>query len=120
MSLYELFVGGIVTTALGMGVTFVALIALQYITGLFGKLSVFRDPPTQEVRKKPAPARAQAPVQTPSASNSEELVAVISTSLAMMLETPASNLRIRSITRVQDASPVWWRMGVVDQMHNNL
>ena len=53
MPLYQLMVGSVFTTFLGMGVTFVALIVLQYITGLFGKLSIFRDPATQEVRKKP-------------------------------------------------------------------
>jgi len=113
---FQLLVGGLFTTLLGMGVTFVALIALQYLLVLFEKLPIFKDPPTQEAPKRRGPAPAKAPVQPSYAPNNEELVAAITVSLATMLETSASGIRIRSIRRIEDTSPAWARVGRLEQM----
>lgn len=119
MPFYQLLVGGLFTTLLGMGVTFVALIALQFVAALFGKLSIFKGETQEPVRKSSKPAAKRPPVQSSSALD-EEVVAAIAASLAIMLETSASNLRIRSIRRMADPSPAWWRMGILDQTQNRL
>lgn len=108
---------GLITTVLGMGITFVVLVVLQFIISLFDKL------PGAETKQPAAPPATPAEKKTdknekPASRNDDDLVPVIAASLAMMLETSASNIVIRNITRVEPALPAWGMAGVVEQMQN--
>jgi sodium pump decarboxylase gamma subunit len=106
----------LITTILGMGITFVVLIVLQFVTSLFEKFSGSEEP-------KPAPKAKPAVKKTeekPVVQTSDELVPVIAASLAMMLETPASNIVIRDIRRLEDRTSPWSRAGVVEQMQTRI
>lgn len=106
---------GLITTMLGMGITFIALIVLQFVIGLMAKLSVKESPVEQQVGPQPEPAQSSAAQEQ---QNDEELVAAITVALAVQLKTAASNIVIRNIRKVEDHSPVWNRVGLTEQMTN--
>ena len=102
----------LITTILGMGITFVVLIILQFVTSLFEKFSGPEEPkPAPKVKKTEAKPVVQA---------DGELVPVIAASLATMLETPTSNIVIRDIRRLEDRTSPWSRAGVVEQMQTRI
>jgi Na+-transporting methylmalonyl-CoA/oxaloacetate decarboxylase gamma subunit len=125
---------GLITTVLGMGITFVVLAILQFVTGLFEKISgsgeskpillslihLLQRHAGIEESKLPVPESKSAPAaktaEEPVAQTNDELIPVIAASLAMMLQTPASNLLIRDIRRVDDRSSTWGRAGLAEQM----
>jgi sodium pump decarboxylase gamma subunit len=106
----------LITTILGMGITFVVLIVLQFVTSLFEKFS------GPEEKPKPAapPPAIKKTEGKPASQTDDELVPAIAASLAMMLETPASNIVIRDIRRLDDRTPPWSRAGVVEQMQTRI
>lgn len=105
----------LITTVLGMGITFVVLISLQIVLGFFDKLSGEYKKPSPAAKPAPAPA-AQKADEMPVSQTDDELVPVIAASLAVMLQTPASNILIRDIRRLEDRTSPWSRAGVIDQM----
>lgn len=114
----ERLIAGLITTVLGMGITFVSLVVLQFVTGFMEKFS----------DKEPAAVEPAAPVKaeekpvevTDSRADDEELVAAITTAIAMQLQTSVSNIVIRNIRRIDDHSPVWNKAGISEQLHNKL
>lgn len=106
----------LITTILGMGITFVVLIVLQFIIGLFDKFAGSEEKP-KAAAPAPAPKKAE---EEPVSQTDDELVPVIAASLAMMLQTPASNIVIRDIRRLEDRTSPWSRAGVVDQMQTRV
>ncbi len=105
---------GLITTMLGMGITFLALIILQFIIGLMAKL-------TGEEKTAPITTPAPAPAENlaDQRRKDEQLVAAITVALAMQLKTAASNIVIRNIQKIEDHSPVWNKVGIAEQMNNN-
>jgi Na+-transporting methylmalonyl-CoA/oxaloacetate decarboxylase gamma subunit len=135
LSIADKLWGGLVTTILGMGITFAVLAVLLFVTSLFEKLSgsgeskpillsfihllqryagIEESKPTPKSEAKPAESKAE---EVPVVQTDDELVPVIAASLAMMLQRPASNLLIRDIRRVDDRSSTWSRAGIAEQMH---
>ena len=110
---------GLITTALGMGITFTALVILQFIMLFMDKLRNKR----QQEASRPAvtiPATASpAPTAEP-AQDDTELVAVITATIAMKLKTSIGNIVIRNIEKTEDTSPAWNKAGIVDQMNNRI
>jgi len=107
---------GLVTTILGMGITFVVLVVLQFVTGLFERLSgTEKKEPTSPLTLAPAVEKTD---EKPASRTDDELVPVIAASVAMMLETSIGNIVIRDIRKVEDTPPTWKRAGIVEQMQN--
>jgi len=109
---------GLATTILGMGITFSALVILQFVIAFMNKL-------LNKNEKQPSPT-IKAPV-TPKPSpavedeqDDTELIAVITATIAMRLKTSVSNIVIRNIEKTEDQSPAWNRAGIIDQMNNRL
>lgn len=103
---------GLIVTALGMGVTFVTLIALSFLLDLL-RMLFYKEPqkaPVQVVESTPAAE------ETVEEGNEEELIAVISAAVAACLQTSTHNIVVRNIVRVGDQSPTWNRLGKVEQM----
>ena len=119
LSLGQRVLAGLFTTILGMGITFISLIILQFITALFPKLNLQRKrpqvvAPVQKVAiPKESPAVAEEGVQ-------KEIIAAITVALSLQLETPASNIVIRNIRRVGNPSPVWSTIGLTEEMERFL
>ncbi len=112
LTLNDKLLAGLVTTVLGMGVTFVALIILQVVIVLLGRLP----------RAAPAVSSASAQdappaVQGMSANGiSKETVAAITTALAVLLKTSPEKLVVKEIRRLEDTTPAWGKAGIAEQL----
>lgn len=107
---------GLITTILGMGITFTALVVLQFIIGWMDKI-------LNKSSRKVEPATVQVPAQSAEAEapavpeqDDKELIAVITATIAMQLKTSVDNIVIRNIEKVEDRSPAWNRAGIIEQM----
>lgn len=117
LAMGDKMMGVAVTVLLGMGITVVALIFIQFLIGFMTSMLVEK-PKTEEVNTASSPKSEAAAVQEEEiAANDEELVAVIAAAVAAHLGTSSSNLVIRNIARVADATPTWGRAGIVEQMN---
>ncbi|MFZ5966643.1 MAG: OadG family protein [Bacillota bacterium] len=105
---------GLIVTALGMGVTFAALIALSFLLDLL-RIIFYKEPKKAPVQVVETPAEAV--VETVE-ENEEELIAVITAAVAAAMETTTHNIIVRNIVRVGDNTPSWGRMGRIEQMNS--
>lgn len=120
LSVSDKLYAGLITTILGMGITFSALIILQFIIGWMDKIlnkstpaSVDNTTATTAVKESPAP-------EADTYQDDRELVAVITATLAMQLKTSVENIVIKNIEKVEDSSPSWNRAGIIEQMNSRL
>ena len=115
LTVTQRLIAGLITTVLGMGITFLALIILQIVTSLFEKLT-----PAHTAASQPfsAPAPAQATAQQ--SGDDDELIAAITVALAVQLQTATSTIVIRNIRKLEDHSPTWNKVGLAEQMNNNV
>jgi len=109
------------TVALGMSITFVSLVILQFVMTVMSK---FMDD-SKVIEKKTAPVKKAAPVAAAPApevsrSNDEEVIAAITAALSVKLKTPMSNIIIRNIKKVNNNHHTWNNVGVVEQMNSRL
>jgi len=123
LSLSQRLMAGLYTTLLGMGITFLALIVLMFLTSLMDKVGGKEKPPASAPRSpkaaRPSGSNAAAGAKaaaTPQAADDEALAAAITTALALVLETPTSHFVVTSIRRVEDSSTSWSRAGLADQL----
>lgn len=108
---------GVITTILGMGITFSALIILQFIIGWMN--SILNKTKSSPVKSTAAPLPAAPPTPEPeSHQDDSELVAVIATAIAMKMKTSVGNIVIKNIEKIEGNSPPWNRAGIVEQMNS--
>ncbi len=119
MSLGEKVSASLFVTALGMIITFCALIVLWGLTSFYSGLVQ-----KAEAKKAADAVKPAAPTPAPAAvsnvepeQDDEELVAVISAALASALGTSAHNIVVRNIVRVPDQTPAWGQTGRTQQMN---
>lgn len=105
---------GLIITALGMSVTFVALIALSFLLDLL-RILFYKDP--SKVPAQVTIVKEAEPQKVEAEENPEELVAVITAAIAASLQTTTHNIVVRNITRVRDVTPVWAKTSRVEQMN---
>ena len=121
LSTTQRLLAGLVTTLLGMGITFIALVILQLVTSFFDKLSPVKK---NEIKMSSPPVETDIPASQPSQQDhldeSGQHVAAISVALAVMLEKPASEIVISSIRKIDDPVPAWSRAGINEQVHNSV
>ena len=118
LSLSDRLFAGLITTLLGMGITFVSLVILQFVMALTAKFAA--PAPTVEEKTLPEEEPAVPEVETANDIDDEELVAAITTALAMQLKTSVSNIVIRNIERVEESASAWQRAGISEQINNSL
>ncbi|WP_319369994.1 OadG family protein [uncultured Ilyobacter sp.] len=99
LSIGDKMMGVGVTVILGMGITVVALIFIQFMIGIM--TSMLAEKPKTVAESTPVLTKNQAaPLQEEVAStNDEELVAVITLAASAYLGIPSSNLFIKNIER---------------------
>lgn len=115
---------GLLVTALGMGVTFIALIALSFMLDLL-RILFYKDPNKNkpvEVKKEVDTVKSTASVEDTAGSDEadEELIAVITAAIAASLNTTTHNIVVRNIVRVEDRAPAWNKAGRLEQMNQML
>jgi sodium pump decarboxylase gamma subunit len=116
LSFTNKLVAGLVTTLLGMGITFIALIILQVLISWMDRLINRPVGLPAQASAPPPPAVAVAPV--PAETDTGELVAAISAVIAVQLKTSVDNIVIRNIEKIEDRSPIWNRAGITEQMNS--
>lgn len=116
LSFMEKMAGGLLVAFLGMGITFLALILLQFIISLLAKFIAVPE-------QKSAPVQTDPETNVPTShedTSEEELIAVISAAVAMKMQRSTSAIVLRNIRRVEEPTPLWNRAGILDQMNMRL
>lgn len=107
---------GLITTLLGMGITFAALIILQFIISWMDK--IINGSWAKQATVAAAITEKSADTRAELQQDDNELVAVIATAIAMKMKTSVGNIVIKNIERLEDRSPSWNRAGILEQMNN--
>lgn len=117
LSFTHKLLAGLVTTLLGMGITFIALIILQVLISWMDRLINRRIAPPQKTTRA-----IQMPLKTElvEPKDDNELIAVITSVIAMKMNTAADNIVVRNIEKIEDRSPLWNRAGIIEQMNSRL
>ena len=118
LSLTHKLLASLVTTLLGMGITFIALILLQILISWMDKL-INRTRPVEAPIAVHTSASAKAN-ETVASQDDNELVAVIATVIALKMKTTVDKIVIKNITKIDDRSPLWNRAGIIEQMNSRL
>ncbi len=120
LSLSDKLWAGLITTVLGMGITFTALIILQFIISWMDKaLNTSKAKTASTPKIQPSSATVPASIPEPETTQDDnELVAVIASVIAMKLKTSVSNIVIKNIEKIEDRSPAWNRAGIIEQMNS--
>ncbi|MBU1564490.1 MAG: OadG family protein [Proteobacteria bacterium] len=116
---------GLITTVLGIGITFLALITLQFLISWMARLvnRTAAAAPIKASQPAAAPPRSSATDEQKEHSeqkNDNELVAVITAVIAMKMKTTIDNIVIKNIKKIEDRSPLWNRAGIIEQMNTRL
>jgi sodium pump decarboxylase gamma subunit len=120
LSLTQRLTAGLITTVLGIGITFLSLIILQFVISLMARFSAVKAPAARDLSPQPRQTAASAaPVVKDQRQEDEQLVAAITVALAVQLGTAAGNIIIRNIRKVEDHSPAWNKAGLAELMNNN-
>lgn len=121
LSTSDKLIAGLMTTILGMGITFLALIILQFVIVWMDRICNRKttETTTAATLKKQSPATQQ-PREVEPETDSNELVAVIAATIATQLKTSIDNIMIKNIEKIDDRSPSWNRAGLIEQMNNRM
>ncbi len=110
LQLSDKIYASLITTILGMGITFSALVILLFVISFMRKLAV-----------KPEPAeRVTTTAALQQEEDENELVAVITAAIVATMPRHRRNITIRNIKRVNDFQPQWNRAGIRNQVNNSL
>lgn len=119
MTMSEKLVGTLYVSILGIGITFLVLLFLQYAIVL---MSLLVNGPRKKAPvavtesnvslEKPLPALEQEALQ-----DDDELIAVITAAVAACLGRPVDSFVVRNVQRAADGSPNWAKAGLVEQMN---
>ena len=105
---------------LGMGITFIALMLIWWVTVLMSKtIQKFEAKTTITEVKTPAAQSQVVVTQASNQSNDEDetLIAVISAAIAASLNTSVQSIRVTNIRRIADSTPTWGKSGRSDVMN---
>lgn len=118
LSFTHKLLAGLVTTMLGMGITFIALIILQLLISWMDRLINRGVAP--KINAPRVEASGNTTSDTQETQDDSELVAVITGVIAMQLKTSVDNIVIKNIAKIEDRSPLWNRAGIIEQMNSRL
>jgi sodium pump decarboxylase gamma subunit len=118
LSISDKLTAGLITTILGMGITFSALIILQFIIAWMDRILNRKETvPAEPIPIGPI-AEQQPADRVESRRDDNELVAVIAAVIAMKMKTSVDNIVIKNIVKLDDRSPAWNRAGIIEQMNS--
>jgi sodium pump decarboxylase gamma subunit len=102
---------------LGMGITFIALILIWWITVLMSKTIQKFEAKTHITEVKPKEQIAASYVAAPVQNEDEALIAVITAAIAASMNTTMQGIRVTNIRRISDSTPTWGKSGRSDVMN---
>ena len=114
MTFGEKVLGGFQVALFGMGIVFSILVLIMFGIYLLEKLA-------GDSKKAPSTTISMEETKMPLdeaevIKDYGELVAVISAVIAASLSTSTHNIVVRNITRVQDPTPEWGKLGRIQQL----
>ena len=124
MSLNEAISEGLLVTGVGLTIVFAVLIILML--ALMAMKALFYKDPDKAVKEEIKPNNVPVSVQPAAVDKStaktddKELIAVIAAAVAASLNTSVSNLKIKSLKRIGNNSPVWNKAGVNEMINSRL
>lgn len=117
MSMDEKLLATLYVAILGMGITFLVLIFLQYCIKFMSWLLNARKPKhSVVVRDSNIPLERPNPAVEPQGMDDEELIVVIAAAAAAFMGCPANRVVVRNVRQLDSGSPSWARAGLMDQM----
>lgn len=127
MTIGEKISASIQVTVLGLVIVFASLAILYFAIVFMEKLISKPQKATEMVESKPSIDETVDLDYEKSVSGSEEdtaynteLIAVITAAIAASLHVSTQDVVIRSIRRVRDTTPIWAKMGRIEQINNML
>jgi sodium pump decarboxylase gamma subunit len=118
MTAGEKFTAAMITTGLGMGITFMALVLLWGVIIVMTKLlNPEKEKASVNVVEKPAPVQEISAAEETVEGISGELVAVISAAIAASMNTSIHNIVVRNVVRTSNQAPAWNSAGQQEQMN---
>lgn len=104
---------------LGMGITFIALMLIWFLTVLMSKFIQRVESKQAITEVKPAVVATPAAVTTAIVNDEDEseLIAVITAAIAASMNTSMHNIVVTNIRRVPDTTPTWGKLGRSDVMN---
>ena len=118
LSMSDKMMAGLVTVCLGMGITFSALIILQFVISWMDKLLNKSTKTVETASNRPDKTKPDATPQN--SRDDKELIAVISSVIAMEMATSVDNIVIRNIKKTEPSTSVWSQAGITDLMNSRL
>lgn len=117
MSMDEKLLATLYVAILGMGITFLVLIFLQYCIKFMSWLLSYKKPMhAVTVQESNITAEQPDPDKEIQEMEEEELVVVIAAAAAAFIGCPADRVVVRNVRRLDSGSPGWARAGLMDQM----
>lgn len=127
MTMGEKFLAGIQVTVLGLIIVFSALAILYFaivvMEGLMNKSQKVAETVESGLSTdETMDLGNEKSVHTggEDTRNSMELIAVITAAIAASLHVSAQDVVVKNIKRVQDSTPIWAKMGRIEQINNML
>lgn len=117
MPMDERLLATLYVAILGMGITFLVLVFLQYCIKLMSLL-VRRGTRKSEVTVAEANVSLEKPLpaEFTETDPDEELIAVLTAAVAACLGRPADRFVVRNVRQAQDIAPSWARAGLSEQL----
>lgn len=103
----------LITTAMGMGITFTALVILLFAISLMNRVLI------KKTKEKP-PVSTQITGSVPADEEMDEVVAAIAAAIDLYIRPGHNKVIIRNIRRVKDFHPRWSQAGLIDQLGRRL
>lgn len=116
MPVMERLINALIVTVLGMGITFIVLIALMYTIKL---MSAFFNKKTEPTPLVSAPAPV-AVVPDKEVSDDEELVAILIAAVASASGQSYEKIKLRGYREVGIDLPLWSQAGVLETMNREI
>jgi len=118
LSMSDKMMAGLVTICLGMGITFSALIILQFVISWMDKL-LNRSTKKVEATSN-LPEKTEPEARPENVLDDKELIAVISSVIAIKMATSVDNIVIKNIKKTKSSTPAWSQAGIADLMNSRL
>lgn len=112
----------LVVTILGMGITYIVLILLQYGSALMSKIVAQFELRLQSngvestASSSTKAEKVEIVIAQAAEEDEEELIAVITAAVASLMSCSVSSIQIKNIAHIREQDQSWSRMGRIDQM----
>ena len=124
MSLSEALGQGLMVTGVGLLIVFSVLIILMLVMVLMKKVFYKEPSKTQtaqteiQIEKKSDASANNAAPSALNAAQDPNLIAVLTAAVAVCMNTPTHNLKIKSYRRLDNNAPVWNKAGLNEAINS--